>query len=170
MKAIAIFAVLSALLLAEPVPAAPVVDVEFVEPARFTDAAPGGSLAPQSERDETLADLRTHLQALGTKLLKDGDRLLLQVLDVDLAGSFELARSKGRDVRVLRDVAVPRIRLRYELTRGDAQLTGEEHIADLNYLHGPTTCRSEAGLCYEKRMLDEWFARWVSGEVARKLR
>lgn len=168
MKAIGIHAAVAALLLAAQADAAPTVEVVFVDPPRYTDAKLGGDVA--GELEATLGELRAHLEARGAKFLNDGDRLAIEVLDLDLAGSAELWRARARDVRVLRDVTVPRIHLRYKLTRGGVESTGEERISDLGYLRDPTRCRSGERLCYEKHMLDEWFARRVVGETAQRPR
>lgn len=168
MKTCLILAAVTALSLAAPVGAAPVVEVAFIDPARYTDAATRGHLASERERDATLAELRTHLYALGAKFLKDGDRLALEVLDVDLAGNFEPTGEGGRHERLLFDVTVPRIQLRYTLVRGGVEFAGEERLTDLGYLQRLSTCRSAAGLCYEKRMVDEWFARLVAGRITKK--
>jgi len=163
MRTISVLAAITALALAARGGAAPVVEVAFMDPDRYTDAAPRGYLASARERDATLAELRTHLQALGAKFLKDGDRLALEVLDVDLAGNFEPTGESGRHERLLFDVTVPRIELRYTLMRDGAQSTGEERITNLSYLRRfSTACRSTAGLCYEKRMVDQWFARLLA--------
>lgn len=167
MKAIVIHAAVAALLLVARAEAAPIVEVVFVDPARYTDAKLFGDVA--SELEVTLGELRTHLEARGAKFLNDGDRLVIEVLDLDLAGSAEMWRSRGRDVRVLRDVTVPSMHLRYALTRGGIESTGEERISDLGYLRDRTRCRISERLCHEKHLLDEWFGRRVVGETAQRL-
>ncbi|MCK6429687.1 MAG: DUF3016 domain-containing protein, partial [Burkholderiaceae bacterium] len=87
--------------------AQPVVEVVFVNPERYADASPSRYLVDERERDAALAELREHLRSLGAKHLKDGDRLRIEVLDVDLAGILELSRSGQRDVRVMREAGVP---------------------------------------------------------------
>lgn len=167
MKTISNLAVAAAVSFAAQANGAPVVEVSFVDPPHYTDAKLGGALA--DELEVTLRELRTHLEALGAKFLKDGDRLTIEVLDVDLAGSFELWGSRAREVRILRDVTVPRIHLRYKLTRGAVESSGEARITDLGYLRGPTRCRRAETLCHEKHMLDEWFSRRVVGEPAQRI-
>ena len=169
MKAIVMHAAVAALLLVARVEAAPMVEVVFVDPPRYTDARLSGDVT--GELEATLEDLRTHLEARGAKLLNDGDRLVIEVLDLDLAGSAELWRARTRDVRVLYDFTMPRIYLRYALTRGGIESTGEERISDLGYLRDRTRCRGAERLCHEKHMLDEWFERRVvMGLTAQKLR
>ena len=167
MKVIVIQAAVAALLLVARAEAAPIVEVVFVDPPRYADAKLGGDVA--SELEATLSELRAHLEARGAKFLNDGDRLVIEVLDLDLAGSAELWRARARDMRVLRDVTVPRMHLRYALTRGGIESAGEERISDLGYLRDSTRCRSGEPLCHEKHMLDEWFGRRLIGATAQRV-
>lgn len=167
MKAILMHAAVAALLLVARAEAAPIVEVLFVDPPRYTDARLGGDVA--SELEATLSELRAHLEARGAKFLNDGDRLVIEVLDLDLAGSAELWRSRARDMRVLRDVTVPTMHLRYALTRGGVESTGEERVSDLGYLQDRWRCRSGERLCHEKQMLDEWFGRRLIGDTAQRV-
>lgn len=168
MKSMPLLAALAALFLAAPVASKPVVEVVFVRPDRYTDATPGGHLVDEKERDATLALLRDHLQSLGTKYLQADDRLRIEVLDVDLAGEFELWRSRHRDVRVLRDATLPRIHVKYTLTRAGIESAGEDRLVDPNYLRESSLCRTGGSLCHEKLMLDQWFVHRFTDEIARR--
>lgn len=159
MKLIPLLAAVAALLSSASVAAKPVVEVVFVNAERYADATPTSHLADAKEREATLALLRDHLQSLGAKYLKDDDRLRIEVLDIDLAGEFELWRKRDRDVRVLRDATLPRIHLRYTLTRAGVESAGDDHVVDPNYLRKSSLCRTGESLCHEKLMLDEWFVR-----------
>jgi hypothetical protein len=80
------------------------------------------------------------------------------VTDVDLAGRFEWWRPYAYDVRILRDITWPRIKLRYALADGGRTvLSAEEQISDLNYLMNAGVRSSSDPLKYEKAMLDDWF-------------
>jgi hypothetical protein len=131
-----------------------VIDVSFIEPARFTDAG-----ATPWERQSRLNDLAGHLKALGQRLLSPDQTLKIEVLDVDLAGEPRPSAHAGRDLRIVRGGADwPRIQLRYTLTAdGKPLLSGEETVADLNYTQGLDSGRNTEPLYYEKRMLDRWF-------------
>ena len=80
------------------------------------------------------------------------------MLDVDLAGDA-FPRVVLRDTRVLRGRADwPRMHLRYTLREGDKVIkSGEDRIADMNYLMGTTRVHQDGPFPYEKRMLDNWF-------------
>jgi hypothetical protein len=158
-------AFLAGVLQAGTVAAAPQVEVRFVEPARYADAAPG-KYGYARERDAALADLRVHLIALGQRHLRPDDELTIDVLDVDLAGHFEPWRPMGYDARILRDITWPRIKMKTVLVRDGQRFEREEQVADLNYLLNATVCRSQQPLCYEKRMLDAWFEKRFGDKAA----
>eukprot|EP01137_Pigoraptor_chileana_P019038 Opistho-2@79491 len=65
--------------------AAAAVEVRFVEPEKYSDA---GDFAGYRDREQTLKDIQAHFRELGDKLLPGKD-LLIEVTDVDLAGSVE---------------------------------------------------------------------------------
>jgi hypothetical protein len=170
MKSLSVLAALAALSFAAAAPAAPVVEVVFVNPDRYADASPGSFLVNERERDAMLELLRRHLQSLGAKHLAEGDRLRVEILDLDLAGEFESWRLRGHDVRILRDATPPRIHLRYTLARAGVESAGEERLAGLNYLRQASRCRSGGPLCHERLLLDWWFASRIVGEVAQQPR
>jgi hypothetical protein len=127
------------------------VEVNFVEPSRYTDAGQGSF-----DRDRHLASLAEHMKQLGRQL-PDGQTLKLEVLDVDLAG--EVWPASIHNLRVLRGrVDWPRITLRYTLADGAREITrGEERLADPAYMFTRRGGLDHGDLPYEKRMLDHWF-------------
>lgn len=149
---------------AGPTGAAATVEVRLVEPESYADI--GWRLA---DRAQNLERLRLHFEGLSASL-PAGQRLRIDVLDVDLAGE-ELPGPELNTVRVLRGRADwPRMRLRWALTdAGGATRQAEEWLTDPAYLDRmlPARTASEA-LPYDLRMVDEWFrARFVRGEPPR---
>ena len=130
------------------------VKVRFINPEQYTDAdAYGGG-----SREATLAEFRAYLETLGRRLLAPGQNLSIDVLDIDLAGQDE-PRRRGTEVRVMRDVTPPRIKLRYTLSGGGRRATsGEDDLSDMNYLMNPSG-RLGGRYGYEKALLDDWFRR-----------
>ena len=146
--------------------AAPVVEVDFVSPDRYSDASPYSRPVDERERDAVLEQLRRHMQLEGAKFLSgDNDRLKIEVLDVDLAGEVQLTRD-GREHRILAERMPPRINLRYTLVRGGVECSREERVTELGYLFDPNQCRFDGALCREKVMLDKWFKRTLGPGLA----
>jgi len=140
--------------------AAGTVNVTFVDPDRFYDAG-------NSKHDEpaNLKVIEQHFKDLGQRYLPDGQVLDISVLDVDLAGSMLPARRVAQEFRVAKGTTDwPRIKVRYSLgVNGAPMKSGEETLADLDYIRNVTTYSSSDPLYREKVMLDGWFrARFTS--------
>jgi len=129
------------------------VEVKFIDPDKFTDARDG-----MHRREDVLQTLEERLKQLGEKGLPASQTLKVEVLDVDLAGDA-FPRVALRDTRVLRGRADwPRMHLRYTLSEGGKVIkSGEDRLADMNYLMGSLRASQDSPLPYEKRMLDNWF-------------
>ena len=133
-------------------------EVRFVEPATFTDAG-----SNPMDRERALATLAAHIEQLAHRL-PEGQRLRVDVLDVDLAG--EPIFRRGNDVRVLRGGADwPRLHLRWSLTQGERTLkSGDERLSDLGYLQSRIGLAAADGdLPFEKRLLTNWFRGQFEG-------
>lgn len=140
--------------------AAPNLSVSFVHPENYTDAVYSGTRGNERERQDVQQALEQHLHALAERHLPAGRTLKIEVLDIDLAGHFEPWRHRGYELRILRDVTWPSMRLRYTLSENDLVLaSGEERLADMNYLGAPSIYSRDDRLRYEKAMLDRWFRK-----------
>lgn len=129
------------------------VTVTFVEPRHYTDA---GAYDAAYE----LRTLERHFTQQGQRCLAPGEKLELQVLDVDLAGRREWWRGRGYDARVMREITWPRLDLAYVWRDGSGKLLGEgkARVADQNYLWRSGYVRVDSDeLPYEKAMLRDWF-------------
>jgi hypothetical protein len=135
-------------------------EVKFVDPQNYTDARDANR-----RRDDVLQSLESHILQLAAKHLPQGQKLTLEVLDVDLAGDA-WPRSRFSEVRVLRgSVDWPRIDLRFTLTEGERVIaSGTERVADMAYqLHGLPGL-GDGDLPYEHRMLERWFRERFAGK------
>lgn len=140
-------------------PAVAAVNVTFVAPESYSDASTyGRHRGPAST--SVLRDLEAHFAKLGARYLPVDQSLKIDVLDIDLAGEYEPFRVYLYDVRVLRGVTWPRIKLRYVLEQnGEVLREAEELVADQAYLMGVPRLGNTDRLYYEKRMLEDWFRR-----------
>lgn len=154
----------SLIALAGSVLAAPAdLTVTFLRPETYADAAYSRAYAGEKERAEVMRDIERHLHALAERSLPPDAALRIEVLDIDLAGGFEPWRGPGAaDLRVLRGVTWPRIKLRYTLNRsGEVVSSAEELVSDMNYLLTANRYARSDRLRYEKSMLDDWFERRI---------
>lgn len=134
--------------------AAGVVQVKFVEPAKFADVRG----LHQRVDDDLLKILETHFQTAAAKHVPEGQTLTIEVLDVDLAGEFRPRFSAGPDVRVVGLGAdAPSIKFRYSLSgAGGAASLAEVRLSDLGYQFRSSFYANGEALRYEKRMIDDW--------------
>lgn len=144
------------------------VEVSFVEPEHYRDASLDIAYGAAA-RERTMNGIRDYLEQLGKTHLRANETLKIEVLDIDLAGRFEWWRPFANNVRVVRDITWPRIKVRYVLRQDDRVLSsGEEAITDLDYLAHVNAASYSDPLRYEKAMLEEWFrARFAAGRQPR---
>lgn len=135
-----------------PAHAAGVVEVNFLHPDKFTDIG-----RSSLDRQRTLDDLGGYLKSLGASL-PDGQTLVIDIANIDLAGEIDFTRHG--DLRVLRGRADwPRMDLSYTLRDpGRTLKSGEARLVDMDYLMGIPDTR-ERSLPHEKRMIRNWFAK-----------
>ncbi len=133
-------------------------EVEFVNPQKFTDA---GTPRQYVDRDANLTNIRNHLVKQAASLLPADEKLVMQVTDVDLAGSFEPWQLYSREVRIVKEIYPPKIDFKFKLTRADGSIVkeGERSLRDTGFMSGPSMGYGGDNLRYEKVMLDEWFEK-----------
>jgi hypothetical protein len=150
-------AILAAALLA-PAQSFADVKVRFIDPERYTDAGSFGA----GSRAATLAEFKAYFEKLGARFLAPDQNLTIDVLNVDLAGHYEPWQRNFSDVRIMRDVTPPRIKLSYVLSvKGKRTRRGEDDLTDINYQMNPSGRFSSDRYAYEKALLDDWFRRIV---------
>ncbi|WP_323143539.1 DUF3016 domain-containing protein [Massilia phyllosphaerae] len=129
------------------------VTVNYVHDARFTDL-------PRTpwQRQQALEDISAHFQALG-KDLPAGQDLVIDVLDIDLAGREEPNRFALSGVRILSHGGDwPRMRLRYSLVEdGKVLKSGDAQLSDKAYGNRVNAYPSDARWPHEKQMIDDWW-------------
>lgn len=136
------------------------VEVRFIEPAHFADIGRGSV-----ERERNMETLERHFKQLGKKL-PDAQSLQIEVLDVDLAGEVWPTRRFG-DLRILRgSTDWPCMTLRWSLAAdGKTLRSGKDRLADMAYLMNLPRIGDSQSLAYDLRMVDDWFAKKVVGEM-----
>ena len=132
-------------------------EITFHEPEKFTDACED-SFGSDRGRDATLAQLSDYLIERTRAVLPDGWRLAVTFNDIDLAGAFEPWRSNGhQDVRIVRDIYPPRMKLEFRLTdaTGHVVKEGKRELSDLAFQMKLMINRDDP-LRHEKALLDDW--------------
>ncbi|HUJ45048.1 MAG TPA: DUF3016 domain-containing protein [Opitutaceae bacterium] len=132
------------------------VSVVFVEPQKFTDVkidSRGGNSA------DLLDQLQRFMRAMGEACVPPGLRLEVRVTDIHLAGNIEPGRgARFGDVRIVRSIYPPCIKLEFQVTDGKGALLkeGKREITDPAFqMRDPWP--EDDYLRYEKDMLRDWF-------------
>ncbi|MDH4869277.1 DUF3016 domain-containing protein [Pseudomonas sp. BN515] len=151
-----------ALLILSPTVLASSTEVSFSNPDKYSDARLYRDYGRGAD-DFVLKDLKAHIEKLGKRYLQSGQTLKVDVLDIDLAGQYEPWRVNFQDVRFMREVTWPRIKLHYSLEQdGKVLVSRDVTVIDQSYLQHGNYYFSNDRLRYEKTMLDDWF-RWNIG-------
>lgn len=136
------------------------VSVRYDDSAQFSDARSG---APESEaaRRAWLDALCGHLAERAAAALPAGQRLTVQLTDVQRAGAFEPWRGpQAAHLRVVRDLYPPRIDLQFQRLAADGRVLQSERrqLRDPGFLMRPAP-NTHDPLRYEKRLVDDWVAQ-----------
>jgi len=140
------------------------VTVEWVTPKKFRDVSPSNESRTKF-RERILENLEAHFHQYAQQLPAD-QTLSIKVTDLDLAGrvlpaSFVGFGAVGTDIRIVKDVDIPRITMSYELTDASGQIIKSEDVKlkDMSFLQNSALRYRNELLGYEKNMLDKWFKR-----------
>ena len=146
------------------------VSVTWVSPKDFTDMRPGMETRKRF-RNNTMERLYEYIEKLANEL-PEGHKLKLNVTDVDLAGQVWPGGFVGfnnpNDVRIIRQVDVPRIDFSFELLdqSGKVLKSGEKELKDLAFQERIAGFRRNDSLLYEKNMMKRWFKKEFREELA----
>ena len=133
------------------------VEVTFVDPEKFTDAA-DGQRGSDWGRDGNLEALKEHIERRASTYVPEGQKLIVKITDVDLAGEIEPWRGGNfQDVRIVKDIYSPRIELSFQLLDGSGKVSkeGTRKLTDMAFLMNVDINRTDSRV-YEKRLLDDW--------------
>jgi hypothetical protein len=149
-------------------PAESRVEVNFIEPERFTDLR--STYSYKGADEGYMNELRRHLVRTASERLPQGYRLQVNITDVDMAGDFEPHRGATfMDTRIVREIYPPRIRLNYQLmdAAGNVVTEGEQRLQDLGFTHQIDPINRSDPLRHEKRLLSDW-VRQLNRNIARR--
>jgi hypothetical protein len=138
------------------------IEINWQNPEKYRDVRPTTESRSRF-RDQTFTQLEEYLQKLA-KQLPDGQKLLLNVTNLDLAGqvwpaSFVGLGHSSNDVRVVKNVDIPRMSFSYKLTdqTGEIIQQGDVDLKDMAFMDRANRFFDSESLRYEKNMLKVWF-------------
>ncbi len=136
------------------------VTVIFQDPDNFTDVR--DSHTNMTSTDD-LDELRDTVRKSASRLLANGNTLVVTFLDLDLAGQI---RPDQNNVRVMSGTTIPRAHLKFQLrdTGGQIVKEGERKLSDLNYQDTIRTQGPDDPLIYDKQLLKDWITKEFSSK------
>jgi len=143
-------------------PAEGPVAVRWEDPAQFSEIRYSHNKA-ESRRGNWVETLAEHVRKYATPRLSAGERLDIDITDIELAGDYEPWRGpEFQDTRFIREIYPPRITLTFTRTgpNGEVIAQGERKLVDPGFMMGSSTAGLGSDpLRYEKAMLQQWLAR-----------
>jgi hypothetical protein len=132
-------------------------EVTFSDPEKFTDAA-DGQRGSDFGRDGNLAELRNYLMQRANSYIPEGQKLIVTITDVDLAGEIEPWRSpRMQDVRIIKSIYAPKIDLTFKLVDANGAVVkeGKRELRDQTFDMNIYPNRNDPRV-YEKALFDDW--------------
>ncbi len=134
------------------------VSVTFHESEKFTDVRSSFSGETDKHYLDTLAK---HLKKSAQSHLAPGQKLEVTFTDIDLAGDFNPTNVRAQDVRIIKDIFMPRQKLTFRLLDEQGQVIkeGERRLTDLNFMNNTGLIGRNEPLFHDKALLSDWLAK-----------
>ncbi|MBT0585318.1 DUF3016 domain-containing protein [Alteromonas oceanisediminis] len=148
------------------------VSVTWQSPDDYRDVRPTNQSRTRFQ-EQTFNRLEAHFAEMA-EALPEGQMLEVTVTDVDLAGqvwpsSFVGLGSGAEDVRIIKDIDIPRMSFSYQLKENGLVIKESDvDLKDMGFLHTSLRGSDSETLRYEKRMLDDWFKKEFSDQIAKQ--
>lgn len=139
-------------------PAEGPVSVRWEDPAQFSEIRRSHN-RNESRRGNWVEQLAEHLRTRAERQLPAGQRLEVDITDVERAGDFEPWHGPQLyDTRVIRDIYPPRIDLTFKRVdaNGNVIAEGERRLRDMSFLMGARSTNENDPLRFEKALIDRW--------------
>lgn len=137
------------------------VAVRWESPAQFTEIRYSHNRM-EASRGDWVTQLASYLRKRAEKRLPAGERLDVDIVDIERAGNYEPWRGpQFNDTRFVRDIYPPRITLHFKRTDADGRVIaeGERKLSDPAFLMGYNAIRDSDPLRFEKNLIDRWLSR-----------
>lgn len=128
--------------------------VNYTSPDKFTDLR---ETATGDASPYYMEQLTKHIKETAAQHLKAGQKLDVNFTDIDLAG--DIRPGSIHDIRVIKDIYVPRMELHFRLTDASGAVVkeGDRRLMDMNYqLNISAGLDRNDPLYYDKNMLTDW--------------
>jgi hypothetical protein len=129
--------------------------VTFRDADKFTDARENWGEGTDPGYLDTISD---YVKSKASAHVKPDQKLEVEFSDIDLAGDFNPARVGQGDVRIVRDIYMPRMALTFKLTGADGTVIkeGQRSLSDMNFMTNISIVDRSEPLFYDKELLADW--------------
>lgn len=138
------------------------VNVHYRDPQHFTEAKHSFGVH-MMDADAYLKPLKAYIVKRASRILAPGQRLDIEVTDVDRAGEYEPWRGPDfNDIRIVKNIYPPRIDLNFTVygAHGKVLRQGSRKLRDMSFLS--RSVRTDQGpLRYEKSLIDLWLRKGI---------
>jgi hypothetical protein len=150
------------------------VEIEWDKPEKYRDVRPSNE-SRKRFMEATFEGINEYMHELASAL-PDNQKLSMKVTDLDLAGQVLPASFVGlsqgvSDVRVIKNIDIPRINFSYQLldTSGAVIQQAEVDLKDMSFMDRGNRFFDSESLRYEKNMLQRWFKQEFSMYIDQKI-
>lgn len=136
------------------------VNVRYKDPRHFSEAKRSFGVHA-IDADAYLKPLKDYIAQRASRILAPGQRLDIEVTDVDRAGEYEPWRGpRFNDVRIIKDMYPPRIDLHFTLYDADGKVLreGSRKLRDAAFL-SDSSAADQDPLRYEKSLIARWLRK-----------
>jgi len=149
------------------------VEINWDSPEKYRDVRPSNE-SRKRFRDTTFKRINEYMHELA-EALPDNKKLLMNVSNLDLAGevwpaSFVGLGHSASDVRVIKDIDIPRMNFSYQLLDESGQVLQQADVdlKDMSFLNRSSHFFRNEPLRYEKSMLKRWFEEEFASQLAQQ--
>jgi hypothetical protein len=150
------------------------VEIEWDKPEKYRDVRPSNE-SRKRFREATFQHINEYMNKLALAL-PENQTLLMKVSDLDLAGQVWPASHVGlghgaSDVRIVKNIDIPRINFSYQLLNESGQVLQEAEVKlkDMSFLDRSRRSFKSDSLRYEKSMLQRWFIKEFGTHIAKEI-
>lgn len=143
------------------------IKVSWQAPEKFTDIRPA-SESKKRFQEKVIAAF-DKMWAEFAEDLPAGYQLDIVMTDIDLAGDVNpMYRANHVDIRVIKEIYMPRVKLNYVLTGPQQQIIAsatDVKIHDMGFMSSSTIGALNREFHYEQTMLEKWFKKHILSQV-----
>lgn len=128
--------------------------VTWVEPENYRDIRTTTD-SQQRFQEQVFQHLTEQFSDMAKVYLDSEQTLVVEVLDLDLAGDTRHSTSSGRVFRILTSVTPPAISFSYKIMQGE-EVVKSDHVKLIDLYYQESVPAIDQVLVYEKQLIKNW--------------